>query len=280
MEQSQYLFAIQDFSASYILKRTAITPFTDFPRKLLFSYPFKLGDGMAKKIRTFKAIKACADDERTSRSCKIVEYGHESCTALLAAFRTVKGPRAGGATDEQQDILRAMLVMAGACIDSTLKQLFRDCIPILIQSDSGVRSSFNKFVESALKRGRADDALDVKLLAQALGNENPLRYLSSSYVYDLTGSSLQSAEQLYSAADALGIPWKYSINISKSRLKSIFDARNKIVHEMDIDFSAARRNRYQRKIDEMIDDTNELLRIAGLMVTMTQKKLPTNGNKS
>lgn len=229
---------------------------------------------MSGKVRNFTENKSCSEDERVSPSYQIVKYGHESCEALLDAFRKVKGDGRGAATDEQQDILRAMLVMAGACIDSSIKQLFRDCVPSLIKQDEQVRRSFEEFAERALKQKEVEGDLNTKLLAQALTSEHPLEFLSESYVYDLTGSSLQSSDQLFSAANALGLNGNKDLGLDEKKLKSIFQARNQIIHEMDIDFTAARRNRFQRKIEDMIQKTNELLRIAEVITEKVQAKLP------
>jgi hypothetical protein len=51
------------------------------------------------------------------------------------------------------------------------------------------------------------------------------------------------------------------LQIEPRRLQPIFQIRNKIVHELDINFNAARRNRQTRRRDEMVTITNELLRI-------------------
>ena len=92
---------------------------------------------MPETIRKFNKKPRCGDDF-TGRAFDIVKYGHNSSAALLKAFYDVKNNRGasrGAATDEEQDILRAMIVTAGACIDSTLKQLFRDALHELAQYD-------------------------------------------------------------------------------------------------------------------------------------------------
>jgi hypothetical protein len=58
-------------------------------------------------------------------------------------------------TDEEQDLLRAMLVMAAAGLDSMLKQLIRDCMPSLVKANPQVREGLEKFVARSI-RGEAD----------------------------------------------------------------------------------------------------------------------------
>ena len=115
--------------------------------------------------------------------------------------------------------------------------------------------------------------LDVDFLSRALTSAEPLTHLSEEYVYDLTGASLQSAQQLYEACGALGLDPKKDVRLSKPNLAGIFEARNQIVHEMDIDFSAARRNRFQRSIEGSVRMANELLHVAQRIVELTYAKL-------
>jgi len=223
-----------------------------------------------KKIRKFTLDTLCRQQKSTSRAAQVVKYGHESAEALLDAFRTKKGKRKGGATDEEQDILRGMVITCGACIDSTLKQIFQDCLNELILGDPAVKEGLDKFVEKTLKKELSSDT--TKLLAKALTSGNAQAYLSEQYLRDLTGSSLQSIDQLFAASNALGVGTSI-VKRDQPTLKDAFIARNKMVHEMDMDFSAARRNRVQRGVDEMIDWSNCLLKVAEFTVKEVNTKL-------
>ena len=226
-----------------------------------------------KTVRKFTPDQAWRDSLLASRASQIVEYGHESAKSLIEAFRKIKGTRRGAATDEQQDILRAAVVMAGACIDSCLKQLFKDCLPELILIDQGVKQEFATFAERAFRRTDSESGIDCRLLARALTSPDPLLFLSEAYVYDLTGASLQSPDQLFAACRALGLHPERDVKLNKKRLRVVFDARNQIVHEMDIDFDAPRRNRFQRRIEDTIDMANELLSVSERIVEKVHEKL-------
>jgi hypothetical protein len=64
------------------------------------------------------------------------------------------------------------------------------------------------------------------------------------------------------------------LKLDKRQLRRIFATRNKIVHELDIDFSAARRNRVQRTVKEMVEMTNNLLELSQRIVELVRKKVP------
>jgi len=227
----------------------------------------------AKTIRKFTADQACRDNPLTSRAYQIVEYGHESARSLIEAFRTMKATRPGAATDEQQDILRAAVVMAGACIDSCLKQLFKDCLADLIPKDEGVKRELETFTERALRRTDSESGIDCRILARALTSPQPIEFLSEAYIYDLTGASLQSPDQLFAACRALGLRPEGDAKLNKKQLRWVFDARNQIVHELDIDFDAPRRNRFQRRIGDTIDMANQLLSVSERILEKVHQKL-------
>lgn len=229
------------------------------------------------QIRDFQLDAQCGQQEFTRRSYQIVQYAHESAKALLEAFYVVKSQRPasrGAATDEEQDILRAMLVTASAGLDATLKQLFRDALPPLMEHDTAVKSRLETFVERTLKKTglSGDESRPYKFVAKALTAKSPVEYLVESYVYDLTGSSLQSSDELFKACAALGIEAS-AVLLDRSRLDSVFQVRNDIVHEMDIDFTEARRNRHPRAISTMVDYSNYLLEIAERVVAEIYPKL-------
>lgn len=218
------------------------------------------------------------DDERRqelSKALLILQYTHESASALLQALRTVRSHREasrGALTDEEQDLLRAMLVMAASGLDSVAKQLIRDALPTLCKGDPKVLAQFQTYVARQV-RGDGEGYVTSeasKLLARVLTADSPQAELIESYVYSLTGSSLQSVEELYKVASALDVTQNM---INKNVLKPIFEARNDIIHELDIDFGALRRNRHSRPIGWMIKAANELLLLAEKLYLECERKL-------
>jgi hypothetical protein len=213
--------------------------------------------------------------EEISKAQLILQYAHDSASSLLSALRTVRGQRKatrGALTDEEQDLLRAMLVMAASGLDSVAKQLIRDAIPILCRGDAEVLSKFQTFVARQVRGdGEGHVTNDVaKLLARILTADSAQAALIESYVYSLTGSSLQSADELFKVASALDLPQTL---VNKPTLKPIFEARNDIIHELDIDFDAPRRNRNSRRMGLMITYTNELLELTEKVYVECEKKM-------
>jgi hypothetical protein len=91
--------------------------------------------------------------------------------------------------------------------------------------------------------------------------------LIEDYIYDLTGSSLQSAEEVGRVAGALGIndaPLRRRID----DLKNLFVARNEISHELDLQRpeQPGDRTRRTRPLRRTKDLCQEGLEVAQLMV--------------
>jgi hypothetical protein len=157
-------------------------------------------------------------------------------------------------TDEEQDLLRAMLVMAAAGLDSMVKELVRDALPNVIFADPQARSGLERHISGRVRSPDSD------FLPRILSAPLPSSAVVEDYIAHLTASSLQSAAELARAASAFGLEPR-NVGIDFERLRSIFDVRNKIIHELDINFEARRRVRNVRRADTMIGHTNALLEI-------------------
>ncbi|WP_411090117.1 hypothetical protein [Streptomyces sp. 061-3] len=89
-------------------------------------------------------------------------------------------------------------------------------------------SKFQAHAEARLSHEQAP-----KLLARYLTSGDPRGALIDDYVYELTGSSLQSTEQVQKVAGALGVT-DAKLRKRIGELKPLFVARNEIVHELDL----------------------------------------------
>lgn len=213
----------------------------------------------------------------TSKARLILEHAHDSTNACIQAFeavRRLRGATQGAPTDEEQDLLRAMLVMAASGLDSMTKQLIRDSLPKLITRKPTVRAGLETFVTRQL-RGDAEggpSASGNRFLARILVSEVARDQLIEEYILALTGTSLQSAEELKKAAVALGID-PQSVGIRDAELKPIFDARNKIIHELDINFDHPNRNRESRTRPVMTRHANVLLEMGERILTAVESDL-------
>jgi hypothetical protein len=201
----------------------------------------------------------------------ILLNAHDAASSFLEIFGAVRAARkaVGMPTDEEQDLLRAMLVFASAGLDSMVKQLVRDALPLIVEGDEGATEMFKEHIERRLsieeKHGR-------KFLADVLGDRNPRLRLMEQLLNDLTCESLQSTDQLLRVASYFNIPSKRITEDPKS-LKEVFVVRNQIGHEMDIDFSQPNRSRRPRAKDKMVAYTNELFRVAGAFLSEVDLKI-------
>jgi hypothetical protein len=205
-----------------------------------------------------------------SRAKLILEHAHFSARSLLAAFDSQvksRGATGGATTDGEQDILRAMLVLATAGIDALAKQLITDAIPTLMQSNARVEQGLETFVSRQI-RPESDGAMNSKLLAKMLVARDRRTFLIDQYVGDLTAGSLQSAEELIKVSFAMGID-PSDCGITQELLRPVFKARNQIIHELDINFLAPRRRRHSRTKTDMMRYTNLVLEVGDRLFYQT-----------
>jgi hypothetical protein len=201
----------------------------------------------------------------------ILERASDSAQSFIDAFETVRRARKakGTATDHEQDLMRAALIFAAAGLDSMVKQLVRDALKLVIVKSRGAQAQFTDYVQTRLRR---PDGADLRFLAEALAVDRPAEHLKDALVRDLTGSSLQSKDQLLRVAAYFAIP---ADELSKDlgKLQAIFQARNQIAHEMDILLGQANRGRRQRKAEDMNEFASAVLSTAVAFFLAVQKRL-------
>jgi len=203
---------------------------------------------------------------------------HEAASSFLDIFEQGRQSRSarGTPTDEEQDLLRAMLAFAASGLDSMVKQLIRDTLAKVIECRQGAMGNFKQFIEKRLNK---KEAIDAKLLAEVLASRDPRDVLVSELVNELVSQSLQSKEALLRAASYFDIP-SAELTSDISGFGKIFDARNQIVHEMDVDFTQPNRSRRPRRKDDMIKNATELLRIGGVLLEKIDSMLISQSSAS
>lgn len=186
----------------------------------------------------------------------ILEYAYESTDSLWATFNAIKNKRntRGVPTHAEQDLLRSTLIFACAGLDSFIKQVIRDAFENLVDVHDKAAIALQKYTERRLGKLASTDAaidaatFDPKALASILMHKSPREGLVHLLIDDVTSNSIQSHEEIMKAVNYLGIdPTRLSIN--PEEIRGIFNARNRIIHEMDIDFDAWKKRR-QHKIKE------------------------------
>ena len=130
-----------------------------------------------------------------------------------------------------------------------------------------MQGAFEKFVQRYLQGGEAEgNDLSAKILAKIIAAPDPQKQLINRYVYELTGDSLQSAEQLLKVCAALGVDSKPILGDVKT-LKSIFAARNQMIHELDMNLISPNRKRRVRGQADMQGYAERLIKISAEIVT-------------
>jgi hypothetical protein len=208
----------------------------------------------------------------TDTAQRFLASAYDSVDAVLETLESMRGIRrqqAGGRipgrlTSQEEDLLRAAIVFTGAGLDATLKQLIRDTLVALLERSAQAHDKFEAF--AAQRLGTAE-AADPRMVARYLVVADPRGRLIEDYVYDLTGSSLQSAEQVGNTAGALGIE-DSDVRRRIGGLKDLFTARNEVSHELDLQRpeQPGDRTRRTRAIRPTKDLCQEGLEVAQLMV--------------
>lgn len=223
----------------------------------------------------------CSDPGKppAARAYVVLGHAHDTCKYLLALFNARVAARGAGATtDEEQDILRSMLVFAAAGLDSTLKYLTPEILRTLAAGDTGVQAALAKFAGRKI-RGLGPDSdedgersINASFLGQILSAKDPQAALASAMSEEITSHSLQSFKEIAKAMTAMDLDTT-TIMAAKSKIDDALHARNNVVHEMDIDFDHPKRNRRTRKRETMVKHANQLLEVAETILLAAANKL-------
>ena len=222
-------------------------------------------------------VDATSFDE-TRRARTVIDHARTSASSFFESYSIVRRERGAGSrapTNTEQDLSRAGLVFAAAGLDSSIKELIRGAVPALALLDDGVRNGLESFVRSRLRKDQeAGGNARNRLLAQLLLVDCPSDVLLEEYVLDLTGSSLQSSEELKRTAKALDIEVNL-LSDERDELKDAFEIRNKIIHELDVKFGAGRgqRKRNSRRKDDLEAKAHLLLDVGDSFIEAVEQKL-------
>lgn len=177
--------------------------------------------------------------DQTEKAQRFLTSAHESVQRVLETLDTIRelrrqegGDLRGRLMSREEDLLRAAIVFTGAGLDATLKRLIHDALPHVIRENEQAHEKLEHFAAEKLGTG---GLADTRTIARYLVATHPRGLLIEDYIYALTGASLQSAEQVDSTAGALGINNPaLRARIKGERLRELFDARNEVAHELDL----------------------------------------------
>lgn len=174
--------------------------------------------------------------------------------------------------EEKEDLLRAMFIFATGGLDSLFKQAIKDTLSNLIEGNEGANNMFQSFAEKEIQEKKTEESgIDSKLIAKLLTSTNPRKELKERLIYNLTSNSLQSKDQILRIAAYFDIPSKSIVDDVKL-LQDIFIERNKIIHEMDINFDGDK-SRNRRELKEIVQYVNYLLKIGEKLIIEIEKRM-------
>lgn len=178
----------------------------------------------------------------------------------------------GNPSDTEQDLLRAMLLFAGAGLDSTVKQLLKDVLPDAIDTIDAAHGAFTDYLSNSMtKRTAGTDIIDTDFIAEAFASATPRVSLISKYVEHTVSGSLQSVDEFLKVAAIFSLEPK-DLECDPHKLRTVFQARNHIAHEMDAEFNE-RRSRRQRARQDMVSKSNMLIEITGTFIKKVGDRL-------
>jgi len=217
--------------------------------------------------------------DATDKSQRYLEGAHEAVEAVfdtLYKIRQLRKAEGGGIqgqlTNNENDQLRAAIVFSGAGLDATLKQMIRDTLPMLLEA--GNEQAHKKFEDFAHERLGTGEIADTQAIARYLTSASPRERLIEDYIYELTGSSLQSSEEVQKVAGALGVDDK-DLRKKIGELKPLFTARNEISHELDLQSpeKPGDRTRRSRPINQTKDICYSAFEVGQLIVNAVGAQL-------
>jgi len=203
----------------------------------------------------------------TERASQYLTLAHQSAGRALAAMHELRDARrqasgrspSGRTSDQDQDLLRAMLVFSCAGLDAAMKALIEDSLPTLADRHDQVQRRLEEFGSRRVAEG---GSLDARVIGRLLAHPvSPRAALVQDFVDDLTGGSLQSVEQLHRVRSALGIDDSSAVAVAINDLRQTFKARNEVSHEMDLTPLIEHRSRRHRGIRAMVDMANSVLAV-------------------
>jgi hypothetical protein len=120
--------------------------------------------------------------------------------------------------------------------------------------------------------GGSTDSINPQRMARILLADNPRTGLLELIVGDLTAGSLQSAQELFRVMSYLGLKPE-SLGVTEPELKEVFACRNKLIHEMDVNFEHPNRNRSSRSRSKMTKYAEILLSASNMILSGVDSQL-------
>ena len=93
----------------------------------------------------------------------------------------------------------------------------------------------------------------------------------SWFIDEVSHDSLQSKDQIFQVAAIFDIP-SSKVHPKPSELADVFRTRNRIIHELDIDFTGTNRKRVPRKMDDMKRSVETIFQTAAAILAEADQR--------
>ena len=207
-----------------------------------------------------------------NKAYKLLEYGIDSVNNLYELYhKRGERVRTGAPYQQDQDILRSMLVMAGATLDSSIKRVIESSYQTLMRTGDKSKEYARKYVIRKIVKNLDKEGADH--LAEVLLSDRPADIITKHIIDDSTGESLQSMSKIYEVSDMLGVALKGHEKFTEDDLRDAFDARNEIVHEMDAQLKKKGWHRRRRKKDDIFRYSRLLLDVTEMFLHSVDSRL-------
>ncbi len=209
---------------------------------------------------------------------KHLQVAHTTLQGVFESLHMVREAAAGagdarGRLREQEvDLLRSSLVLAGAGLDAVVKRLARDALPTLLAVDSKQTAAKRMFKDHVQTRIR--DKTPSTSWIEAILDDDPRQAMIKVYVEERTQGSLQSDKDLIRMRDALGIAENAIADERIKSLRQFLTARNHVAHDLDIkDPADGTGRRYQHQVKTVIRQCDLALSLSDSFVVAVSDAL-------
>lgn len=204
---------------------------------------------------------------------RILGRAHVSVSELFAASSALgtarrkanSSPRGRNSVSEV-DILRSAIVMTSAGLDASMKLLVNEAGRELISRGAvGACAAYRQHLKREMSKPRVSDSFRQAVLA-----DDPGKGLLKFYLRERTKASFQgSGDLVVRVKGVLGISNSEVPDSVLEQLKPFFEARNKIVHEMDLEDPEKKKDsvkRVHRYTEVVARQCNEVFEVAVLLI--------------
>ncbi len=134
-----------------------------------------------------------------SRPHEILEDGIESVESLWKTYKQITKTKGGGkSTNQEQDLLRAMLIFAGACLDACCKSVIKSAWKVLIEGNEKSFKAAASIIDRnlALQSSAEENKRRMFTLGAVLLSPDHRERLIDAVIDDYVKGSLQSTSEI------------------------------------------------------------------------------------